>query len=166
MPGRAGMQNVLLRENTAAQLCHRFSGAGVRLVNLNLTDAFGRFGARPSNRLSGLSAIAPDGAIVLNCRHAYFGHPSRGVLRYEDRLSRESAESKDNQLLGQHLTLARDGSLPIRMVVMSVADEKTSRSFHVRPDLIGKVVKFDGDHFIVDFTRLELAREAVSARRR
>ena len=45
---------------------------------------------------------------------------------------------------------------PIRMIVASpkdVAGGKVSRSFHVRTDLVGKVTKFDGDHFIVDFTR-------------
>ena len=138
-------------------------------MNLSLIDAFGRFGAKPSNRLRGRSAMADDGALVLNCTHAYFGHPSRGVLRYEDKLSREAADSKDAQLLGQHLALARDGALPVRMVVTSLADEKTgsgSRSFHVRPDLIGKVVKFDGDHFIIDFTRREEVRQAAASGRR
>jgi len=125
-------------------------------MNLTLTDAFGRFGAKPSNRFRGLSAMAADGALVLNCQQAYFAHPSRGVLRYEDKLSRESAESKDTQLLGQHLTLARDGALPVRMVVTSLVDERTgnsSRRCHVRTDLIGKVVEFDGDRFVIDFTR-------------
>src|ERR1700741_3186113 len=59
-------------------------------MNLSLSDAFAKFGAKPSNRLRGLSAMAADGALVLNCSLAYFGHPSRGVLRYEDRLSRQS----------------------------------------------------------------------------
>ncbi len=132
-------------------------------MSLNLVDAFGRFGAKPVNRLRGLSAIAADGAMVLNCSKQYFGHPSRGVLRYEDRLSREAPESKENALLGQHLTLARDGALPVRMIVTSIAgDERGGRSFHVRSDLIGKVVKFDGDHFIIDFTRAEELRAPVA----
>jgi len=136
-------------------------------MNLNLIDAFGKFGAKPSNRLRSLSAMAADGAMVLNCSRAYFGHPSQGVLRYEDRLSREATSTKDTELLGQHLTLARDGALPVRMVVTSAVDEKRrSRSFHVRSDLIGKVVKFDGDHFIVDFTRQEEPREAAAGRRK
>jgi len=128
-------------------------------MNLNLVDAFGRFGATPNNRVRGLSAIASDGAVVLNCSQQHFAHPSRGVLRYEDSLSREAQDSKDVVLLGQHLTLARDGSLPVRMIVAFSSDLKrgTSRSYHVRPDLIGKVVKFDGDHFMVDFIRPEKA---------
>ena len=136
-------------------------------MNLSLVDAFGKFGAKPANRLRGLSAIAADGAIVLNCSQPYFGHPSRGVLRYEDKLSREADDTKGTQLLGQHLALARDGELPIRMIVTSVQDSasKASRSFHVRPDLIGKLVMFDGDHFIVDFIRPQVLREAVGRRK-
>lgn len=127
-------------------------------MSLSLIDAFGRFGAKPSNRARGLSAMAADGAMVLNCSPGQFRHPARGVLRYEDRLSRACPESKEFGILGEHLALARDGELPVRMVLTSVQDEKNGarpRSYHVRPDLIGKVVKFDGDHFIVDFTRRE-----------
>ena len=136
-------------------------------MNLSLLEAFGKFGSKPTNRLHALSAMAADGAMVLNCSPAYFGHPAQGVLRYEDKLSREAAGTKVTELLGQHLTLARDADLPVRMVVTSVATEKKrSVSCHVRSDLIGKVVSFDGDHFIVDFTRLEEARQTTSAVRR
>lgn len=128
-------------------------------MNLNLFDAFGRFGATPKNRIRGLSAIATDGAVVLNCSQQHFVHPSRGVLRYEDRLSREPQDAKDAALLSQHLTLARDSELPVRMVV-AVSSASKPRGYHVRPDLIGKVVKFDGDHFMIDFTRSEEAGRA------
>ena len=126
-------------------------------TNLSLVDAFGKFGAKPATRMRGLSAIAADGAMVLNCSPPYFGHPAKGVLRYEDRLSREPADTKDTGLLGQHLTLARDGELPVRLIVKTPVDagsNRQGRGFHVRRDLIGKLVKFDGDHFIVDFTRV------------
>ena len=137
-------------------------------MNLSLVDAFGKFGAKPRNRVHSLSAMAADGAMVLNCSKAYFGHPSPGILRYEDRLSREPADSKESAYLGEHLMLARDGALPVRMVVTSIADdERGRRSFHVRSDLIGKLVEFDGDHFIIDFTRSEQVRPAnIPARRK
>ena len=123
-------------------------------MNLTLIDAFDRFHAKPNHRFSGLSAIAADGAMVIACTSTYFKHPTRGVLRYEDRLSREAPESKESKLLGQHLILARDGQLPIRMVVEAATTDKTGgRSFHVRPDLLGKLIEFDGDHYVVDFTR-------------
>lgn len=138
-------------------------------MNLSLSDAFARFGAKPSNRLRSLSAMATDGALVLNCFLAHFGHPARGVLRYEDRLSRQSPGGRDTELLGRHLTLAYAGALPVRMVVSSHAAEGTdssSSACHVRPDLIGKVAAFDGDHFIVDFTRPEATRPAADGARR
>jgi hypothetical protein len=126
-------------------------------AKLSLIDAFARFGAKPASRMRGLSAIASDGAVVLNCAPPYFGHPARGVLRYEDRLSRDAEDAKGTALLGQHLALARDGELPIRMVVktpVGAASSQRGTNFHVRRDLVGKLVKFDGDHYIVDFTRL------------
>jgi hypothetical protein len=113
--------------------------------------------------------MADDGAMVLACSHGFFGHPAAGVLRYEDRLSRDDASSRDIELLARHLTLARDGALPIRMVVATSTSQRssrTTRSFHVRPDLIGKVVKFDGDHFIIDFTRMEVARWEAPGKRK
>jgi hypothetical protein len=124
-------------------------------MNLNLTEAFGRFGAKP--RAGSTSAMAADGAMVFACSRGSFGHPAAGILRYEDRLSKEDDRSGDTELLARHLTLARDGGLPVRMVVTrsDQSSNRASRSFHVRPDLIGKVVKFDGDHFIIDFTRTE-----------
>jgi hypothetical protein len=139
-------------------------------MNLSLVDAFGRFGAKPANRLRGQSAIATDGALVLSCSHSRFGHPSQGVLRYEGTLTKEGEEAAGSDLLGQHLTLARDGDLPVRMVVMtSLVDantSKVSRSFHVRPDLIGKLVSFDGDRYTVDFTRVSEDGMTVAAARR
>jgi hypothetical protein len=126
-------------------------------MNLSLVDAFGRFGAKPANRLRGHSAIASDGALVLSCSYSKFGHPAQGVLRYEGKLAKDGEDAAVNDLLGQHLTLARDGDLPVRLVVMTSTEDavknKVSRSFHVRPDLIGKLVSFDGESYVVDFKR-------------
>ena len=138
------------------------------MMNLSLVDAFGRFGAKPASRLGCLSAMAEDGAMVLNCLPANFGHPTRGVLRYETRLSAAQAESKVVTTLSEHLTRARDGDLPVRMVVTYPPRERPGKSggHHVRPDLVGKVVEFDGDHFVIDFTRPQAARPALAAGRR
>lgn len=137
-------------------------------MNLTLIDAFGRFGAKPASRLGSLSAMAADGAMVLNCLPAHFGHPAPGVLRYETRLSAAQAESKVITTLSEHLTRAHDGDLPVRMVVTFPEHERTRKAggHHVRPDLIGKVVEFDGDRFVIDFTRPQAARPALTAGRR
>lgn len=140
------------------------------MANLNLSDAFAVYGGKPSNRLHSKSAMAKDGgAMILGCTTGHFGHPTRGVLRYEDRLSREADHAVEVKSLGEHLTLARDGDLPIRMVVINEKVQPaggTTREIHVRADLIGKVVKFDGDHYIVDFVRApEHAAPVARARR-
>ena len=137
-------------------------------MNLTLVDAFGRFGATPVQRVRGLSAIAADGAMVLNCSQSYFAHPSPGILRYEDRLSREPEPSKQVALLSQHLTRARDEALPVRMVVAVAPGMKggAASGYHVRPDLVGKVVEFDGDHFKIDFTRPVVTRPVTGPRPR
>ena len=135
-------------------------------MNLTLIDAFRRFGAKPESRLSSLSAMAADGAMVLNCLPAHFGHPARGILRYETSLSAAEADSKVVTALSEHLTRARDASLPVRMVVTFTEREKAGKSYHVRPDLTGKIVEFDGDRFVIDFTRPQAVRPALAGARR
>ncbi|HTY50730.1 MAG TPA: hypothetical protein VMB48_13660 [Steroidobacteraceae bacterium] len=135
----------------------------------SLIDAFAKFGARPKNRLRDRSAIAGDGALVLGCSTPYFRRPGPGVLRYEDVLSRECGDRAGALLLGEHLALARDGQLPVRMVVIAEAAEgKARRSIYARPDLVGRLTEFDGDHFIVDFKRqiADLEQPAGNHKRR
>lgn len=135
----------------------------------SLVDAFAKFGATPKNRLRGRSAIAGDGALVLSCSTLQFRRPGPGVLRYEDAVSRDTKDRPSAALLGEHLVLAREGQLPVRMIV--VADSgagKPRYNIYARPDVIGRLVEFDGDHFVVDFTRLvvEPAQPEGGRRRR
>jgi hypothetical protein len=134
----------------------------------SLITAFAQFGAKPKNHLRGRSAIAEDGALVLSCATPQFRHAGPGVLRYEDALSRDSRDKPGSALLGQHLVLARDGQLPIRMIVIAEAVAgKTRRNIYARPDVIGKLIEFDGDHFIVDFKRLVVEmKQPESGRKR
>lgn len=126
------------------------------MVNLNLVDAFAKYGGKPANRLHSLSAMAADGAMILGCAASRFGHPQPGVLRYEDKLSRDTSRTVESAALSSHLSLARDGKLPVRMIVIAEKkrpDGPDGREIHVRSDLIGSVVQFDGDHYIIDFVR-------------
>ena len=138
------------------------------MMNLSLLDAFGRFGAKPSSRFGSLSAMASDGALVINCRQANFSHPAPGVLRYETRLSAEPAAAGVLKSLREHLSRARDGELPVRMIVTFAQRQKTGKAggYYVRPDLIGKVADFDGDRFAIDFTRPQEPVVQSTTRRR
>jgi hypothetical protein len=144
---------------------HLFRRNGERMANLSLQEAFAIFGGKPTNRLHSLSAMtASGGEMILGCSSARFRHPTRGVLRYEDTLARDSTHPAEMQSLGQHLERARDGNLPIRMVVIAEkpdATGKVTREIHVRVDLIGKLIEFDGARFVIDFVRhVEPARSA------
>jgi hypothetical protein len=135
--------------NSRAHVANRSAAMSKTLI-----DAFAKFGAKPKNRLRGRSAIAEDGALVLSCATPHFRRPSPGVLRYEDVLSRDPSDRAGTALLGEHLALARDGQLPIRMVVVADGgDGKTRYNIYARPDVVGRLTEFDGDHFVVDFTR-------------
>ncbi|MBX5461533.1 MAG: hypothetical protein IRZ28_10655 [Steroidobacteraceae bacterium] len=134
------------------------------MVNLKLVEAFARYGATPSHRLHSLSAMAADGAMVLGCSAARFHHPSPGVLRYEDTLPEDPERASESAALGEHLTMARGENLPVRMIVIVekvLPEGKTTREVHIRADLIGKVVQFDGHRYVVDFVRSGSPQEAM-----
>jgi len=123
-------------------------------MSTSLVAAFAQFGAKPMNSLRGRSAIAGDGALVLSCLIRQFRRQGQGVLRYEDSLSRDSGDRPGTALLGEHLILAREGQLPVRMIVIAELSEGRARyNIYARPDVIGRLVEFDGDHFVVDFRR-------------
>jgi hypothetical protein len=134
------------------------------MVNLKLAEAFARYGATPASRLHSMSAIASDGAMVLGCSSARFLHAAPGVLRYEDALSSDPSRATEAAALGEHLTKARGENLPVRMIVIvdkALPEGGTTREIHTRADLIGKVLKFDGHHYIVEFVRSGSPQEAT-----
>jgi len=134
--------------------------------NLKLATAYARYGAKVARGHQALSAIAADGAMVLRCNAGNFGRPQRDVLRYEDTISTDQSGARRKTLLGQHLSLARDGALPVRLVIVTAPKGPLPGIISVRPDLVGKVTEFDGDHFIVDFSRLAPLPTKSSGRRK
>ena len=123
-----------------------------------ISSAYASFGARVSPGARSLSAIAEDGSIVLTCEYACFVRSTPGVLRYHDTLARAVENARNSRELGEHIALARDGERAVRLVVVSPArNARTPRTVHVRSDLVGRVTSFDGESFVVDFTRPMLA---------
>lgn len=120
---------------------------------LRLADAYARYHATIPRGQPVLSAIATDGAVVLSCNAGKFDHPIKNVLRYEDAISNDASAERHKTLLGTHLKLAHEGELPIRLVIVTPPKGPLPRTIGVRPDLTGKVTTFDGDHFVVDFSR-------------
>jgi hypothetical protein len=133
---------------------------------LNLAEAYARYGAKLENRLRGLSACAADGSVVLTCETSQLARPGIGILRFEGDIPNEAPVARTSALLREHLTLARDEARRVSMVIVSPSTGRT-RNIHIRKDLIGSVASFDGDHYVVDFTRVpQPPRESKVRRKR
>lgn len=136
------------------------------MENLKLSTAYARYGAKVARGEQAPSAIAADGAVVLQCHSGNFGRTQHDVLRYADAITSERVGVGRRAQLGQHLLAARDGSLPVRLVIVTAPKGTTPRIISVRPDLVGKVTEFDGDRFVVDFSRLAPLAGKAGARRK
>ena len=136
------------------------------MENLKLADAYARYGAKIPRGQPALSAIATDGTVVISCQSPKFGRTRRDLLRYEDSISTDESGARHKTLLGQHLVLAREGDLAVRLVIVTPPKGSSPRIISVRPDLVGKVTEFDGDHFVVDFSRIVKPPTKASARRK
>jgi hypothetical protein len=123
---------------------------------MNRAEAFALYGADVSRRASRMSAIAADGAIILACSSRHFSRPAAGVLRYEDVLSSDGGTEEAFRTLREHLELAHSGHLPVRLVIITenkIGGGTTSRTVHIRQDLVGSVVNLDEGRYVVDFVR-------------
>jgi hypothetical protein len=132
------------------------------MADLGLKQAFGRYKADLSNPMWQVSAMAEDGSLVMSCWTKYLATEQK-VMRYTDRLSRWGNNKPGNNLLKEHLTRAYETQLPVRLIMAKAENDadldgvvdasKIKKTFHVRDDVVGKVVKFDGDNFVIDFRR-------------
>ena len=133
------------------------------MSTLGFVEAFAKFGAKPDNPMWAVSAIADDGALVLSCWAHYFKSGGPGVSLYGDRLSRWAGNVLGNSLLRSHLSKAFAERLPVRMVVATTQEtsavdhghdaSKVKKTFHVREDVVGRVISFDGDNYVIEFRR-------------
>lgn len=121
-----------------------------------IVKAFAHYGAVQRNPQWAVSAQI-EGAMVMSLWDQKF----KKRMRYEDHLSRWSGPG--NTLFREHLQLAIDKDLPIRLVMAYTSNpegvdrgENASQfknRFAVRPELVGKVVYFNGDEFHIQFER-------------
>ena len=133
------------------------------MSDLNMTEAFREYGAQLRSRLSDASAIAEDGALVLSCWAHVFRPQPGGGLRYEDSISTWPTNQASRTLLAEHLQVAFDNKLPVRLVIATAKEPPTrgenamkgTKSFHIRKDMMGEVVEFDGDRLAVVFRQFK-----------
>jgi hypothetical protein len=145
---------------------HAATDCSKYMENLSLEVAYARYGAEVSNKQRNLSSVASDGSLVLSCPAERFSRPGVGILRYSAQISLESGTTPRVVALRAHIQSAQAGGVDIRPVVITPAKGTTPRVIHVRQDLVGRVVEYDGDNFVVDFTRATPPAEPKGRRRR
>jgi hypothetical protein len=127
-------------------------------------DAFARYGAKLRNPMGPVSAVCPDGSIAISCWAQYFRKAEKGVWPYVDSLSRWLESNKlGNRRLREHLEQALATNATIRLVLAQTDNpagvaggedaSKFNNTFGAREDVAGKVTKFDGDNFTIEFRR-------------
>jgi hypothetical protein len=136
------------------------------MENLSLEVAFARYGAQAINKQRSLSALATDGSLVLSCESLHFTRPGIGILRYTRRLSELGGAKARITELRTQLLAAMDAGTNVHPVVITAPKGLAKRIIHVRSDLEGRVVEFDGDNFSVDFTRPLPPQEEPKPKRR
>lgn len=134
--------------------------------NLSLEVAFARYGAQATNKQRSLSALARDGSLVLSCESLHFTRPGMGILRYSRRLSELTGAKPRIIELRTQLEAAFGAGTNVRPVVITAPKGLMKRVIHVRSDLEGRVVEFDGDTFSIDFTRPAPPVEEIKVKRR
>ena len=137
------------------------------MATLTFSEAFRKYDAKLANPMWAFSAKAPDGSIVMSCWSHKLSRPAKGVMRYPDRLTRWRANTPGKNLLIAHLTEAHASALPVRLVIATSSDpaavdagedaSKGVNTFDVRQDLVGRVTLFDGDNYVIDFSRASAA---------
>lgn len=126
-----------------------------------MTGEFSKYGAKPVNTRWACSAIAEDGSIVFSGWNHDLKSSGDNQWRYTGKLSGWAGNKHGNALLSKHLLQAYDENLPVRLVVATAENPDAIRNctdasvfhktFAAREDLLGKVIMFDGDTFIIDF---------------
>jgi hypothetical protein len=130
------------------------------MKKLGFVEAFARYGATLVNPQWAVSAIAPDGSIVVSCWQHKLKR-SGDVLRYADTTERWSGPGR--ALLAEHLALAKESGRDVRLVVATASDpaavdagedaSKIRKTFHVRESAVGRVVEIDGARFDLEFRK-------------
>ncbi len=126
---------------------------------MGIKDCFAKYGAEVKNINWSVSAESAKGELVVSLWSQFFMAPSKDRIRYIDRVGRWSGHG--NSEFRRHIQNAYEIDQVIRAVIARTNNEeavlrgkdasKLKNRFHVREDWIGKVIRWDGDNFEIEF---------------
>jgi hypothetical protein len=131
------------------------------MSRLTLTEAFARYGAVLRNVQWSVSAWNPSGELVVSLwAHHYRKGPS-GTAEYADRVDRWTGPG--NSEFRKNIAQAFAAGSDVRLILVSTPESyrvqtgenasQLPKDFAAREDLVGKVVLFDSDNYVIRFTR-------------
>jgi putative restriction endonuclease len=127
---------------------------------MGIVAEFARYKATLRNRFYDISAEVGSETVLSLWRHRISVEGGRWI--YRDHLSRWSGLG--NEQFARHLRTAFNDGRLIRVVVATTDDAElveaggdastAKNTFKARPDWVGRVEAFDGDHFTIGFDRV------------
>ena len=118
---------------------------------MTLTDAYAVYKAAFTNIRFSTLAPCPDGSFACALWDDEFAPSAKGVLAHQSKYSEwggTGAQAGDKEWLRALPGMLEKGT-PLRLII---AYRKTG-DFDVRPDLVGRVVRWDGENLQIDFRR-------------
>ncbi len=131
------------------------------MPRLGIKQAFARYGATLRNVQWSVSAWAPDGSLVVSLWAHHYRRGTAGTAEYA--ATTDSWDGPGKNEFRENVERAFREQVPVRLVVVSTSEtghveagkdaSQVHKDFHVRPDLIGRVLAFDGSNYVFSFAK-------------
>ena len=133
------------------------------MATLGIKDAFAQYGATLHNVQWSVSAWVPDGTLIVSLweHHRRKGAP-RGVLEFEGSANRWKGPG--NTEFRENVDRAFKSQADVRLVIVRTEEtacveagddgSKIKKDFHLKNEVTGKVIEWDGDNYAFHFTRI------------
>jgi len=128
---------------------------------LGITEAFARYKATLRNPQWSVSAWSPAGELIVSLWDHHYRKGPTGTMEFVDSFERWTGHGNNEFRI--NVRKAFEEQSPVRLVIVKTdqverveAGEDAStvrKEFFLRDELVGKVVKIDGDRYVFRFHR-------------
>lgn len=129
---------------------------------LGIKDAFAKYGAKLRNVQWSVSAWSTDGSLVVSLWEHHRRPSESGTLEFAESANRWKGPG--NKEFRENLTKAFNINANVRLVIVRTEEKEKvesgvdastiKKNFSIREDLIGKLIKWDGDNYTFSFKKL------------
>lgn len=131
---------------------------------LGIKEAFGKYGAKLKNMQWSVSAWRPDGGlVVIVWAHHHRMGPTPGTMEFADSAARW--QGPGNAEFRTNVAKAFADKSPVYLVLATTPEtkriqagedaSKVKKEFRLRDELVGKVVEWDGENYVLRFSKAD-----------